>query len=474
MTVDRFPISCNTESTTLEATTTEFDSDGSASGGRPGNTLADFVPVLRHGAACDKGPRHEMQDCHVGCDSFETPAPARIKHRDEVDTARNTDDSTALAEAASHAFYAIFDGHGGVAAAEFASSVLLEYICEQHHFLSDPQSAMTAAFLRTDWEYFQLSQHTESAKAFGLAGTTALAAIVSGNLLVVANAGDSRAVLSRSGKAVELSSDHKPCSTDERTRICEAGGFVCCEDRINGELTVSRAIGDYHLTNLKVCKNNALEGPLTAEPDIRSHQLDEKDEFMLMACDGLWDVVSSQAAVTYAASRLRQDNNAAQCAQDLVQYAIDLNSGDNVSVIVVCFREEGLPPKPAPPPRTGRSMLRRGRSLSSDGLNTLSEALRAPPTRLGSRLQSETLPEMGTQMSLSSAMSPDSLPINAGPAIANNRFLSSSRRDVHATRKDCQSTSDNGMSARSLTSDSSYLMERAPTAVIPELAPLII
>lgn len=84
------------------------------------------------------------------------------------------------------------------------------------------------------------------------------------------------------------------------------------------------AAGDYHLTNLKVCKDEALEGPLTAKPDVRSHQLDANDEFLLMACDGLWDVVSSQRAVSFAASRLRQDNNAAQCAQDLVRMSLNI------------------------------------------------------------------------------------------------------------------------------------------------------
>lgn len=445
----------------------DSNSDSIASG-RPGRVC--FVPVLRHGSASDKGPRQEMQDCHVGCDSFEAAA---LVHTNNGSIPSDAENRTAMATGRSHAFYAIFDGHGGVAAAQFASAVLLDYICEHSDFLSDPQSAMSGAFLRTDWEYFQKTQRVpQQGNLCGFAGTTALAAIVTGQLLVVANAGDSRAVLSRAGKAIELSSDHKPLN--ERSRISAAGGYVCPEERINGELTVSRAIGDYHLTNLKVCKNNALEGPLTAEPDVKSYELDDEDEFLIMACDGLWDVVSSQQAVTYAASRLRQDNNPARCAQDMVQYAIDLKSGDNVSVIVVCFREEGLPPKPAPPPRTRHSMLQRGRSLSSDGLSTLSEALRAPPVRIGSRLQSETLSFSAVGPTLASptaVVSPTPSPNSAWSPFAGDRFAPDTNggRFSAPHSDDAHSTPDSV-----IPPGSSFMLDRTTTIGIPELGPLTI
>lgn len=64
-------------------------------------------------------------------------------------------------------------------------------------------------------------------------------------------AGDSRAVLSRSGKAIELTRDHKPLEPMERQRIELCGGFVCSDGRLCGELAVARAIGDYHFPNLK-------------------------------------------------------------------------------------------------------------------------------------------------------------------------------------------------------------------------------
>ena len=78
-------------------------------------------------------------------------------------------------------------------------------------------------------------------------GCTACLALIRGNKLYVANAGDSRCVLSRSGKAIDLSVDHKPEDTTEKKRIDKAGGFVTPDGRVNGNLNLSRAIGMYIL-----------------------------------------------------------------------------------------------------------------------------------------------------------------------------------------------------------------------------------
>eukprot|EP00217_Crustomastix_stigmatica_P015072 CAMPEP_0183789244 /NCGR_PEP_ID=MMETSP0803_2-20130417/306_1 /TAXON_ID=195967 /ORGANISM="Crustomastix stigmata, Strain CCMP3273" /LENGTH=276 /DNA_ID=CAMNT_0026033411 /DNA_START=138 /DNA_END=965 /DNA_ORIENTATION=- len=117
------------------------------------------------------------------------------------------------------------------------------------------------------------------------AGTTAVVAVTHGNLLTVANAGDSRAVLSRKGVHVDLSLDHKPTLESERSRILAAGGFVA-EGRVNGSLALSRAIGDMEFkqsTDLPADKQI-----ITAYPDINTVQLREGDEFLILACDGIW------------------------------------------------------------------------------------------------------------------------------------------------------------------------------------------
>lgn len=172
------------------------------------------------------------------------------------------------------------------------------------------------SFLRADQELyaeFRAGQVEDS-------GTTALAALVLGSSLVVANAGDSRAVLCRRGRAIELTQDHKPNSPFEAQRIRDAGGTVCIEGLLNGELSVSRAIGDYFSTDLKYIDSTGtlFLGPLTAEPDVATHVITPEDEFVLLACDGLWDVFSSQRAVEFARGKLREHNDVARCLGELV------------------------------------------------------------------------------------------------------------------------------------------------------------
>merc|ERR1712154_604219 len=120
------------------------------------------------------------------------------------------------------------------------------------------------------------------------AGCTAIMAVIIGRVLTVANAGDSRGVICRrGGKAEALSFDHKPQQERELTRITKAGGFVNHFGRVNGNLNLSRSIGD-----LKYKQGPTLQPPeqmITAEPDISHVTLHPEDEFIILGCDGIWD-----------------------------------------------------------------------------------------------------------------------------------------------------------------------------------------
>ena len=187
------------------------------------------------------------------------------------------------------------------------------------------------------------------------AGCTAVAALLRGPELVVAWAGDSRGVLSRGGKAIALSTDHKPNQEKERTRIMQAGGFVKNVGghyRVNGNLNLSRAIGD-----LKYKANMAIppEGQIiTAEPDVTQVTLGIDDEFMVLACDGIWDVMSNQEVVDFVRKRIQSHGRKGSGALDqkvLAQYASELLDnclatdpkitrgigGDNMTAIIVQF-----------------------------------------------------------------------------------------------------------------------------------------
>ena len=143
------------------------------------------------------------------------------------------------------------------------------------------------------------------------AGCTSVVVAATPDTLWCANAGDSRAVVCRDGVAIPLSFDHKPNSEIESTRITKAGGFVEATNgffRVNGNLNLSRSIGD-----LKYKQSPELPPEaqiITAEPDVLKHTLDPKDEFFIVACDGVWDVLSNQEAVDFVRTRIQSERGA--------------------------------------------------------------------------------------------------------------------------------------------------------------------
>ena len=198
-----------------------------------------------------------------------------------------------------------------------------------------------------------------------------MALCVLGEELVVANAGDCRAVLSRLGRAMDLSIDQRPTRSTELSRIEAAGGFV--EDGyVNGHLGVARAFGDFHIEGLK--GTEAKPGPLVVEPEVERWRLTHQDEFVIIACDGLWDVFSSHNAVDFARQALRRHNDPEAAAKELCTEALRRDSADNISVIVVCLLDDP-PPDRAPEKRTAPRDIARG--ISSKGLSELQRALQS-------------------------------------------------------------------------------------------------
>ncbi len=184
------------------------------------------------------------------------------------------------------------------------------------------------------------------------AGCTAVVAVVRGQSLTVANAGDSRAVLCRDGKAVAMSEDHKPNDPIEIARIEKAGGHVNGVGRVNGNLNLSRAIGDQQYKLDEGLPPSAQI--ITAEPDIRIETLASPssgaNEFLIMACDGVWDVLSNQEAVDFVRERLPDGGARATPAQlaEICEAVMDRclspdaqqNGGvgtDNMTCLVVQF-----------------------------------------------------------------------------------------------------------------------------------------
>jgi len=178
------------------------------------------------------------------------------------------------------------------------------------------------------------------------AGCTAVCAMVRNGDLVVANAGDSRCVLSRSGQAVALTQDHKPMDREEYDRIIKAGGFVA-DGRVNGSLNLSRALGDLEYKQSKDLPPEAQM--VTAFPEIRSEKLQPgADEFLILACDGIWDVLTNQEAVDFVRERLLAGKTPKQICEEACDHCLapDTNGCgkgcDNMSIVVSMFKGSQL------------------------------------------------------------------------------------------------------------------------------------
>jgi len=212
--------------------------------------------------------------------------------------------------------FCVFDGHGSRKPAEFSGENLpktLETYLEKHG--DETTKAMEETFIEVDRRMADWAKES---------GTTACVALIQASKLTVANVGDTRAVLCRAGKAMRLSFDHKPKVPSEKERIEKLGGFVAM-GRVNAVLAVSRALGDSQVNNL-----------VTAEPYVTVTQLQPEDEFLIVACDGVWDILEDQNAVDLI--RNMNDKDAVTAAEELRNGAFNGGSNDNISVVVIFFK----------------------------------------------------------------------------------------------------------------------------------------
>ncbi|KAJ4947485.1 hypothetical protein JOQ06_009520 [Pogonophryne albipinna] len=178
-------------------------------------------------------------------------------------------------------------------------------------------------------------------------GTTAVVALIRGKQLIVANAGDSRCVVSERGKAVDMSYDHKPEDELELTRIKNAGGKVTMDGRVNGGLNLSRAIGDHFYKRNKALPPD--EQMISSMPDVKVLTLNGDHDFMVIACDGIWNVLSSQEVVDFISERIKADQSGkvkslSSIVGELLDHCLapdtsgDGTGCDNMTCIIITLR----------------------------------------------------------------------------------------------------------------------------------------
>uniref|UniRef100_A0A1D1Z8M4 protein-serine/threonine phosphatase n=2 Tax=Anthurium amnicola TaxID=1678845 RepID=A0A1D1Z8M4_9ARAE len=264
-----------------------------------------YTPKLAWGSFATCGRRETMEDTH-----FMLPQMC-----DEKDI---------------HMF-GIFDGHRGAAAAEFAARALPGFL-QTLGSTNSPSDALAQAFVKTDIAFrneltFQLTSRRVTHKDWH-PGCTVITALLVRDKLFVANAGDCRTILCRNGHPIPLSRDHVASCPDERARVMKHGMEVKWQVdtwRIGpAALQVTRSIGD-----------DDLKPAVTAEPEITEISLSVHDEYLVMASDGLWDVLSNEDVVSIIRDTVKEPG---MCSKRLATEAAARGSKDNITVIVVFLR----------------------------------------------------------------------------------------------------------------------------------------
>ncbi|CAL1155710.1 unnamed protein product [Cladocopium goreaui] len=284
------------------------------------------------------------------------------------------------------ALFGVLDGHGGAQVARFSSDHLPEELrkfpldsgaaASIHKQNEQMEKALRGAFhkiddlLRSGHFAAEVSSLTNQPRDriapsprngdATMVGCTACVCCVTSTQIVTANAGDSRAVLCSAGKAVALSEDHKPNAPREKQRIEAAGGWVensgPNQYRVNGNLNLSRALGD--LEYKKDTSRPPEEQIICSTPDVTFRDRDhENDEFLIICCDGVWDVKTNQQVVDFIRHRLpsRSDERALeQVLEDLLDACVspDLREtgglgGDNMTAVLVVLRSLEAPDAPS-------------------------------------------------------------------------------------------------------------------------------
>jgi protein phosphatase 1B len=251
-----------------------------------------------------------------------------------------------LPDAPDMAFFAVFDGHGGDLVANMSKDKLLPAVFRTEALRSGNREPADLAEGLKDG-LFELDRELRSFPSLksgsDRSGSTATTAFVTPSHIIIGNCGDSRSVLVSGGKVVFASEDHKPTNESERRRIMDAGGHVQI-GRVCGNLAVSRSLGDFTFKDTPHLPENAQK--VSAEADITVLKRSDDDEFLLLACDGIWDVASCDHARDFITEHLKAGVSAGEICERLLDSCLQKQSKDNMTAVLVLF-EKGCP-KPVP------------------------------------------------------------------------------------------------------------------------------
>merc|ERR1719295_1402396 len=239
---------------------------------------------------------------------------------------------------ASHlGFFGLYDGHGGRATVDFLTCSL--YLNLRHYLSLHKNISMSKALE----DCYSITDKQIHRQRIYHSGATAVSMVIDrkNKYFTVANSGDTRAVLCRRGKAIRLTKDHKADDAAEARMIRDRGGTVGRLKRVNGLLAVTRAFGD-HL----------LKPPITVKPTTHRMNITDEDYFVIIACDGVWDVLSDEEVIQYVYTQILKKTqqksykdvtreHLSKCLRqiclDIVKNALDRRSQDNISCMIIAL-----------------------------------------------------------------------------------------------------------------------------------------
>jgi len=350
---------------------------------------SQFTDGLKYAVAEEQGLRKHMENS-TGIFDFQVgPSPPSGRPSESPATAARA--GSCSGAGGKKLGFSVFDGHMGSEAAKFCTAHLHEQV---DRFLRDSEDdsdcaveeALRKAFHATEseWERYALANHCE-AGAVGVFVFYRCGFQSDPDCLYVANVGDCRAILCSKGddgaSATVLTEDHNAHNDRERQR-CGERLIPKHSELLSGHIAVTRAIGDYvdctaesSASREGQYRHKKVEG-LICDPHIARHELSQHDEFLIIACDGLWEVMSNEVAMRECRRSLRKDGDVKKAADKLVALAKKMSSrssgggdaeeatSDNISVMVLGFAKQDqsiVEPLPAPPRGRRRSFLRRNR-----------------------------------------------------------------------------------------------------------------
>jgi serine/threonine protein phosphatase PrpC len=306
-----------------------------------------------------QGWRVTMEDSHMVCTD--------IPIHGNITTSNKT-------LAPGHAIFGVFDGHGGDFTADYTGSGFMDVFSRSAPLkkyanlkpsdqanvpgVSLLKQALADTFCQLDVairkmqnkrnetiiSWAESDPHYQQNKAAGStprmrlerSGSTIVVVMVTPSHIVCANAGDSRAVLRRAGTVLPLSFDHKPQNVAELERINTAGGFVKSK-RVDGDLAVSRGLGDFSYKSIEGLP--VREQKVIPVPEFVVYPRDpSRDEFLVLACDGIWDVATNEECTDFVQNLLEEgESDLGLICEEALDTCLEKNSRDNMTIAMITF-----------------------------------------------------------------------------------------------------------------------------------------